>query len=219
MSPLPTFKPSRRDLATFATLLGVTLTVPGCTVYRRDFSLSDDEVALMDEIADVIIPPTDTPGAKDAEVGQFARMMVQDWFNDEERERFVNGLQMFDAHVRSRHGAPLPALSQAARIEAVAGVLEPAEAKLASPAVPQRLPRPSPANPAGSVAPALAAKPPFIVIMKRLTILGYYTSEIGAEKELDLNLIPGSYDGCAHETPQTHAGSILGLRAPSFSAG
>ena len=33
--------------------------------------------------------------------------------------------------------------------------------------------------------------------LRKLTIYGYYTSEIGASEELDLNLVPGSYDACA----------------------
>jgi len=33
--------------------------------------------------------------------------------------------------------------------------------------------------------------------LRKLTVYGYYTSEIGASEELDLNLVPGSYDACA----------------------
>ncbi|MGJ0239456.1 gluconate 2-dehydrogenase subunit 3 family protein [Novosphingobium fluoreni] len=33
--------------------------------------------------------------------------------------------------------------------------------------------------------------------LRKLTVYGYYTSEIGASEELNLNLVPGSYDACA----------------------
>ncbi|KQM18236.1 hypothetical protein ASE49_08375 [Novosphingobium sp. Leaf2] len=33
--------------------------------------------------------------------------------------------------------------------------------------------------------------------LRKLTIYGYYTSEVGASEELDLNLVPGAYDACA----------------------
>lgn len=33
--------------------------------------------------------------------------------------------------------------------------------------------------------------------LRKLTVYGYYTSEVGASEELDLNLVPGAYDACA----------------------
>ena len=36
----------------------------------------------------------------------------------------------------------------------------------------------------------------FFYMMKRLTLLGYYTSEIGAEQELQYEIIPTEHAGC-----------------------
>ena len=38
---------------------------------------------------------------------------------------------------------------------------------------------------------------PFFVKMKELTVLGYFTSELAAQTELDYQPVPGSYDGDA----------------------
>lgn len=206
----------RRDVLQLAGMLGVSLIVPGCTPIKADFSLSQSEVDFMSEIADVIIPATDTPGARQANVGEFARMMVADWFDEPDRKRFVTGLGICQADLKSRFGREFADLSSAKKVEAVAAILNPAEKQLAN--APKVAVRNAPANPTGPTAPPMIAKPPFIIVMKRLTVLGYYTSEIGASQELELNIVPGRYDSCAHEEPGMRAGSILGLRAPTFSA-
>ena len=36
----------------------------------------------------------------------------------------------------------------------------------------------------------------FFGVFKRLTLFGYYTSEIGFTQELKKEIIPGSYHGC-----------------------
>ena len=209
-------QPKRRDVLQFAGMLGVSLIVPGCTPINSDVPLSQSDVDFMTEIADIIIPATDTKGAREAEVGEFARMMVADWFDEQERERFVMGLGLCRADLESRYGRRLGDLSAAEKEQAVASILVPAETHAAD--APTGADRSAPTNPAGSSATAAMPKPPFIIVMKRLTVLGYYTSEIGASEELELNLIPGHYDSCSHEEPGMRAGSILGLRSPTFSA-
>jgi hypothetical protein len=37
---------------------------------------------------------------------------------------------------------------------------------------------------------------PFFRIMKELTLVGYYTSEVGATRELHHAPVPGRYEGC-----------------------
>lgn len=46
--------------------------------------------------------------------------------------------------------------------------------------------------------------------LRKLTVYGYYTSEVGASEELDLNLVPGTYDACA--------AVVAGQRAPALNA-
>ncbi len=44
--------------------------------------------------------------------------------------------------------------------------------------------------------------------LRKLTVYGYYTSEIGASEELDLNLVPGAYDACAQVGANDRAPSL-----------
>ena len=39
--------------------------------------------------------------------------------------------------------------------------------------------------------------PHYFTMMKQLTLLGYFTSEIGSKQALRYNPVPGRYDGCA----------------------
>ena len=47
---------------------------------------------LVDLLAEMIIPATDTPGAREADVPAFIETMVADWYTDTERTIFLQGL-------------------------------------------------------------------------------------------------------------------------------
>lgn len=186
---------SRRDILSMAGMLGIALAAPACAKPLAPPLLTQSDVALIGEIADIVIPATETAGAKAAGVAEFARMMVNDWFIEEEQQRFLAGLRAFEQEARRLHGSDFLKLSAQQREAMVGSALTAAEARTAG------------AN----------EKPPFIVLVKRLTILGYYTSKIGATEELDLNLAPGRYEPCAQAGADVHAGST-GFRNPTFSA-
>jgi hypothetical protein len=63
---------------------------------------SDDQAALIAEIADVIIPTTDTPGAKAAGVEQFIIRVMRDCYEKPEQEKFFNGLNKLDADSKAK---------------------------------------------------------------------------------------------------------------------
>src|SRR5882724_1827208 len=51
------------------------------------------DVALLDEIAETILPETSTPGAKAARVGAFMALMVSEAYDERERQIFQQGLR------------------------------------------------------------------------------------------------------------------------------
>jgi hypothetical protein len=55
-------------------------------------ALDHAQRALVSEMADTILPRTDTPGALDAGVPEFIDRMLAWWFSGEERDQFVRGL-------------------------------------------------------------------------------------------------------------------------------
>src|SRR6476620_11031614 len=63
-----------------------------------------DDVALLDEIAETILPETSTPGAKAARTGAFMALMVTDVYTDEEQAVFRDGLRTLQDGCRVTHG-------------------------------------------------------------------------------------------------------------------
>ncbi|MGQ0714725.1 MAG: gluconate 2-dehydrogenase subunit 3 family protein [Gemmatimonadaceae bacterium] len=156
-------------------------------------------------IADAIIPETDTPGARSANVDQFIDTLLSDHFAPADKERFLAGLTRLEARAQQAHQKSFGALT-AAEQAAIVGELdrlafrEETVADAAPPATPQ-----SPRSQESDVqvgqgvgeTPAEAASPPpdeadmgpqsFFRMMKELAIVGYYTSEVGQTQELRIN--------------------------------
>jgi len=63
-----------------------------------------EQVALLAEVADVIIPDTGTPGAKAAGAHEFIVRVIRDCHELEEQEAFYAGLARVDEKSREAHG-------------------------------------------------------------------------------------------------------------------
>lgn len=137
-------------------------------------TLSDHQNELVTVISELIIPETDTPGAKAAGVNEFIDKMLTDWNTANEKKHFLSELDKIDETSNSMHGDDFLDLSQEQQI----AVLEQKEQEANEKPMPD------------------TDLPPFIKMMKEYTLVGYYTSEIGATQELVWNHVAGSYDGC-----------------------
>src|SRR5436853_225628 len=123
-------------------------------------------------IAAMIIPTTDTPGARAAQVHRFIDLLLAEWASDDERAQFLKGLADVDARARTAFGGDFLSATDAQR----GTILTQLDAE---------------AQRGGERGP-----PPFFHLMKWVTVYGYCTSEVGATAELHYEVIPGSYDGC-----------------------
>jgi len=133
-------------------------------------------------VSELIIPETDTPGAKAANVNEFVDVMLTDWFSEDERANFERGLAGLDPDA-----ARFVDLDEAAQVAALSKLEEEAlEVHNAN------------VQTGGPVAATDSpAEQPFFAVMKWLTLYGYFTSKVGMEQELHFEIFPGSYDGCA----------------------
>jgi hypothetical protein len=179
----------REALRRAALMLGGVLSAPvvagvltGCEARRvsggawRPRALSPEQVDLVATIAEHILPETDTPGARAVGVHQFIDAMLADAYSEADRRRFVAGLAAVDARARAACGGSF-----------VACGLEQQRALL------DDLDRETFAQP---FPPPGGTDVPFFRTMKELTLVGYYTSEVGATRELHHAPVPGRYDGC-----------------------
>ena len=68
---------------------------------RPATGLTEAQLAMVNAIADTIIPRTDTPSASDVGVASFVDVIVSENYDDAERDRFTAGLEAIDVNARA----------------------------------------------------------------------------------------------------------------------
>ena len=152
------------------------------------------DVALLDEIAETILPETSTPGAKAAKVGAFMALMVTEVYDERERQVFQQGLRQLDEACRQAHASSFMQASAAQRLSLVEALDREQHAVMEDRAPKQRVR--APASPSASDEPAH-----YFRLMKELTLLGYFTSEIGCTRAMRYVESPGRFDPNAPHAP------------------
>lgn len=185
----------RRAFVQLAATFGLTLTVPALAAKSPANSLTEEEWTLIGEVSELIIPTTDTGGALAAGVPSFVKTMLSGWFNATERENFIAGLHEFSAGALEKYGKKFGELTASQKDRYFGELLAKAEGG------------------------ATAARTPFVVLMKRLTIFGYYTSELGATTELRQQMATAKYEPAAVVKPGDRADSGLPGAIYWFNAG
>ncbi len=135
--------------------------------------LSEPQAAIVSEIAEIFIPHTDTPGAKDTGVPAFIDLMLKDVYPAEDQQRFLKGLDEFEAQTKASEKESFIDLSPEKQVERV---------------------RSAQADAINATKPG--EKRPFILMTKELTLLGFFTSEPGATQVLQYSAVPTAYHGC-----------------------
>lgn len=95
----------RRDaIARVALLIGGTLSagtlatvLEGCksgggSTVGSNFAVTPQHSAMISEIAEMILPKTSTPGAKEAKVPEFIQFMVKECYKEDQQKAFFAGL-------------------------------------------------------------------------------------------------------------------------------
>lgn len=189
----------RQVLQRVAYLMGGVVSAPavlgvlnGCSPKPQEASwqpvfLTKEQAAVVADIAEIIIPRTDTPGAKDVGVASFIDTMLKDVYTQADRDRFVTGLQAFEDAARKEYGKGFVELNNGQQTELVQKFNNEAVAtELAYDPRPKDLQR------------------PFFLMTKELTLLGFFCSEPGATQVLQHVAIPGKYEACV---PLAQAGN------------
>jgi gluconate 2-dehydrogenase gamma chain len=132
--------------------------------------LTKDEAKMVEQMAGIIIPETDTPGARQVGVPQFIDRMINDVYSDVNKEKFKNDLAKFEEDVKSEFGKiflKLKPEQQEAHIKKI-----------------------------NEVAVNARADHYFFMTVKELTVLGFFTSQVGATQVLQHKSVPGEQRGC-----------------------
>lgn len=186
----------RRDVLRLLTSAAVVSSVPlellqslrearaevGPTMGLRTLDAHQNETIIA--ISDRIIPETSTPGAKGTKVNEFIDLLLTEWFDKPDTDRFLQGITEADAASRKRFGKTFVQCDAAQQTELMKGWDEGAMAYARAAKLAQK---------SKTAAPSAN----FFYTVKRLTIMGYYTSEVGFTKELGASIIPLKHAGCA----------------------
>jgi hypothetical protein len=165
------------------------------------FKVSTDQQAMIDELAEIIIPKTDTPGAKEAGVGAFITMMLGDCYSKVQQDHFMKGLSMVEAEAK-KAGGSLVSLDAAKKIEVMKLIKAAGDAEKKANEEKKAAEVKVVDSESGLTKEAQKKKDevevpvPFFNILRELTTFGYYSSEIGAKSNLNYVAVPGKYQGC-----------------------
>ena len=160
-----------------ATTMGVlfesfTVYEPGNSPYSYSFS----EEAILAEFADIILPTTSSsPGAKVAGVGAMIPLIIKDCYPPKLQTIFKNGYESMLAKAKTKFNKEFLALSTEEKIQLM--------------------------NDLKQEAIDSNKEPSFFLIARDLTILCYFSSEIGCTQAREYLPIPGKYDGSAPYKP------------------
>lgn len=152
------------------------------------------DIALLDEIAETILPETSTPGAKAAKTGAFMALMVTDAYTEPAQRVFRDGMRELDEACRRAHNASFMTASPAQRL----ALLEALDREQKT-AMDARASAPRSRAPAAESAGDEPAH--YFRLMKELALLGYFTSEIGYTRAMRYLETPGRFDPCAPHAP------------------
>ncbi len=173
-----------------------------------------EQEKMISEIADIILPTTKmSPGAKAANVGPFISMMLKDCYPQDAQQAFAKGLEDLETRAKKDFGKSFLEMSVKDREQLLGKVRDETVAfqkdeknkneaaeKLNKDTKEMKPEIEKPGNPM-AVKEKAKTSPQFFAIARDLTMLGYFTSEIGATKAYEYIAIPGRYDGCADLKP------------------
>lgn len=173
----------REALSTTALLLGGTVVgagafLSGCKpTPKKDGLFSVDDISFLDEVGETILPTTaSSPGAKEAKIGEFMKIMVTDCYNEQEQKTFMEGIINLNEASQKKYSDDFMDLSATEKHDLLIAI--DAEVKEFKKSKPKESPE------------------HYFTMMKQLTIWGYFSSEPGATKALRYVAVPGRFDGC-----------------------
>lgn len=139
------------------------------TILLKKISISLDQENLLGEIAETIIPKTDTPGAKELKLHLFVLKMLDDCYEKTEQQQFIKGLDQLKDKSFDLFSKSFQKLTVTQKQSILTDLQAPQTAS-----------------------PELSA---FYKIMKDRTIDGYLNSQYVMTNLIVYELVPGRYNG------------------------
>ena len=153
----------------FASLRSARMLLDTQTILR---TLNPQQTALVTAMAETILPKTDTVGATEAGTSQFVDLILTEWYSENERTIFLNGLADVDVRTQAAFGKKFVDCSadQRGKILTELGEQLTKDAETVRNSAPGY--RGSSAKPNKN----------FYYMMRDLTLTAYYTSEVVSQQ-------------------------------------
>lgn len=195
----------RRDAIKYISILlggaviGADAFLSGCktkTAGTLDWTTGD--IAYLNEIGETILPRTSTPGAKDANVGQFMTVMISDCYVDADQKAFREGMDKLKDACKKKYNADFMNISAQQRHQLFVELDK--EAKEYQKKVKAFNDTENKKFKEESVKGNKYVKqhmsPHYFSMLKQLTLLGFFTSKEGMTQAVRYLPVPGRYEGC-----------------------
>jgi hypothetical protein len=179
----------RRELIKLIAALTGAAFVGGRTPYaavgaKGPAVYSDDDTRFFDDVAETIMPRTETPGARDAAVGAFITRYSAARYEPAHIAILKDGIAQINARMQELHGVPFRQATPEQKQSVLTAIDRQAKDYVATADrhVTERVPH-------------------YFTLVKQLTLFGFFTSELGATRVSRYRPIPGKYKGCVPYTP------------------
>jgi hypothetical protein len=166
-----------KQLAVFSAGVVLAPSLAGCnskpSPLYKNIVVTDEQDKLLSLISETIIPKTSTPGANDVGVHEYCIKMVDDCLSKEDQEKWLKGLNEFNALSEKNNKKEFASMDSAERTKFLTELNE------------------SKAEDDAHF---------FFKATKHYTLRGYTTSEYYLTNVENYNIIPGKFKGCVPVT-------------------
>ena len=170
----------RIAIKNLALIIGGAALLPSCmhdsgkaTVKLKNVDINADQEKLIGDMAETIIPKTNTPGARDLQLHLFVLKMVDDCYTKKDQQDFMTGMGQFTELIQKRYNTSFGQCDVKQREQALLSIEQDKDPK--STAYPAQLKT-------------------FYGMVKGQTVNGYTTSKYFMTKQVVYELIPGRYN-------------------------
>jgi hypothetical protein len=169
-------------LLTGAAVAGSEFFLAGCNSHDaiNVGSFAEKDVSFFDEIAETILPKTNTPGAKDAEVGKFMASYSTDCYDELQLQTLREGITKLNEASQKKYGSGFIKLAESQKQDLLTEI--DAEAKKYNEGINTGSGKGQPLH--------------YFTLMKQLVLFGFFTSKPGVTQVLRYVPVPGKYEGC-----------------------
>ena len=182
------------------TLVGGSAFLSGCkSTTGKDQQWATEDIAYLDEIAETILPRTSTPGAKDAQVGQFMTVMVNDCYEEGDQKAFREGMDKLNEVSKNKFNAAFMKITPQQRHQLLVELDKEAKEygkKVADFNSAENKKEKDETAKGNTNYKRQHMSPHYFTMMKQLTLLGFFTSKPGATQALRYVPVPGRFEGC-----------------------